>query len=226
MNMTKKVIVAIIASLILFSTANVVNAQKTNQEKNKNMTTIAAIKAFIQGGEWTSLSVELRPFEDRLGTGKIQSFYVKRIFKYLPNDRFEGTIISYADAYGQMPLVQFTFKGHNKWGKEHPIAKGAYEIDYILDEAFEVTPLNTMFTEQLNMAPTKGLNKWETNIMQDIKGKDFPLFGIKEGETVGDYDLIYIHSNMLFMGSKHVDGRGFDKPENRPTNLQIPLERK
>ena len=32
--------------------------------------------------------------------------------------------------------------------------------------------------------------------------------------------------HMLFMGSKHVDGRGFDKPENRPTNLQVPLERK
>ena len=44
------------------------------------MTTIAEIKQFIQGGEWTSLSTELRPFEDRLGTGKIEPFYVKRIF--------------------------------------------------------------------------------------------------------------------------------------------------
>ena len=26
-------------------------------------------------------------------------------------------------------------------------------------------------------------------------------------------------------GSKNVDGRAFDKPENRPTNLQIPLVR-
>jgi len=28
------------------------------------------------------------------------------------------------------------------------------------------------------------------------------------------------------MGSKHVDGRAFDSPENRPTNLQIPLVKK
>ena len=40
-----------------------------------------------------------------------------------------------------------------------------------------------------------------------------------------DYDLIYMYNDMLFNGSKHVDGRAFDKPENRPTNLQIPLVR-
>ena len=221
----KKIIVGFLAILL---SAGIVYSQskKVTAKKSKQMTTVAEIKQFIQGGEWTSLSTELRPFEDRLGTGKIQPFYVKRIFKYLPNDRFEGTIISSADPFGQMPLVQFTFKGHTVWGKEHQIAKGAFEIDYILDEAFEVTPLHPMFADQLNQAPVKGLNKWEVNKMQDIKGKEFPLFGIKEGETVGDYDLIYIHNNMLFMGSKHVDGRGFDKPENRPTNLQVPLERK
>lgn len=215
------------AVLFTLAISIITNAQSktVNNQKSKQMTTIAEIKQFIQGGEWTSLSVELRPFEDRLGTGKIQPFYVKRIFKYLPNDKFEGTIISFADPFGQMPLVQFTFKGHNIWGKEHPIAKGAFEIDYILDEAFEVTPLHPMFAGQLNQAPVKGLNMWEVNVMQDIKGREFPLFGISEGETVGDFDLIYIHNNMLFMGSKHVDGRGFDKPENRPTNLQVPLER-
>jgi hypothetical protein len=46
-----------------------------------------------------------------------------------------------------------------------------------------------------------------------------------KGQTYVDYDLIYIYNDMLFNGSKHVDGRGFDKPENRPTNLQIPLVR-
>jgi hypothetical protein len=30
---------------------------------------------------------------------------------------------------------------------------------------------------------------------------------------------------MLFWGARNVDGRGFDKEENRPTNLQIPLVR-
>ena len=220
----KSVFVGLLAFLLSIGTISAQNS-KINNNNTKQMQTIKEIKEFVKGGEWTSLSVELRPFEDRLGTGKIQPFYVKRIFKYLPNDRFEGTIISYADPFGQMPLVQFTFKGHTLWGKEHPIAKGAFEIDYILNEGFEVTPLNPMFADQLNQAPAKGLNKWEAGVMQDIKGKEFPLFGIKEGQIVGDYDLIYIHNGMLFMGSKHVDGRGFDKPENRPANLQVPLER-
>jgi hypothetical protein len=35
-----------------------------------------------------------------------------------------------------------------------------------------------------------------------------------------------VYDNMLFNGSKNVDGRPFDKPENRPTNLQVPLIRK
>jgi len=201
-------------------------AQSKNTPEGNKMTTPTEISQFIQGGEWTSLTVELRPFEDRLGTGKIQPFYVRRIFTYFPLNQFEGTIISFADPYGKIPLVKFTFKGHVVWGKAHPIAQGAFEIDYLLDQAFEVTPLNPMFADQLNMAPVKGLNRWEVNVMQDIKGKEFPLFGIREGQIVGDYDLIYIHNGMLFMGSKHVDGRGFDKPENRPTNLQVPLERR
>lgn len=183
-------------------------------------------KMAIRGGEWVSIATELRPLEDRTGTGKMGSFYVSRSFKYFEGDTFEGTIISSADPYGKMPLVKFTFKGHTKWGKPHPIAEGAFEIDYILDIAFEVTPLNQMFADQLNMAPAKGLNKWELNVTQNIKGKEFPLFGIKEGQIVGDYDLIYFNNGMLFMGAKHTDGRGFDKPENRPTNLQIPLIRK
>ena len=61
--------------------------------------------------------------------------------------------------------------------------------------------------------------------MQDLRGKGFPLFSLVEGETYVDYDLIYIYNDMLFNGSKNVDGRAFDRPENRPTNFQIPLAR-
>jgi hypothetical protein len=67
------------------------------------------------------------------------------------------------------------------------------------------------------------LKPWSVNEGQDIKGKSFPAFGIDEPGIYADYDLIYIAHGMLFNGSKHVDGRPFNKPENRPTNLQIPL---
>ena len=51
------------------------------------------------------------------------------------------------------------------------------------------------------------------------------MFNIVDGQIVSDYDLIYFKNGMLFMGAKHVDGTPFDKPENRPHQLQIPLER-
>ena len=67
-------------------------------------------------GEWTSISVELRPTEDRTGSGNIQPTYLKRNFKYLQGDKFVGTITLFADNYGQMPLMEFEFKGNLNWG--------------------------------------------------------------------------------------------------------------
>lgn len=187
--------------------------------------TIDEIKKMIKGGEWTSIAVELRPSEDRAGSGIIDSFYVTRNFQYLDNDEFIGTIMIYGDPYGKIKMAKFTFKGQTIYGREHPIADGAYEIDYVLDKSFEVTPLHKMFADNLNQVQIDGLEPFRENVTQDIKGKAFPLFNIQQGQTVIDHDLIYIHNGMLYMGAKHVDGRGFDKPENRPTNLQIPLER-
>jgi len=37
---------------------------------------------------------------------------------------------------------------------------------------------------------------------------------------------VYLDRGMLVWGARNVDGRGFGKEENRPTNLQIPLVRK
>lgn len=176
-------------------------------------------------GEWTSLSVELRPTEDRTGGGVIQPTYLKRNFKYLSNKKFIGTIIMFADNYGEVPLLEFEFKGELNWGNEHPIAKGAWKIDYVLNEGFAVTPLNPQAAEMLNAGLPEGMEPFETNKKKDILGKSFPMFNIVEGQIVSDFDLIYFKNGLLFMGAKHVDGTPFDKSENRPHQLQIPLER-
>ena len=183
------------------------------------------IKQVIQGGQWVSITTELRPSSNKSATGEIQPFYCSRVFTYSPPDRFACTVMNYADPNGKVPLVKIVIKGHNAWGGEHPIAPGAYNLDYIADEAYEVTPLHQGFADVANRFPGNGLNTWEVNVMQDLTGKAFPLFSLVEGQTYVDYDLIYIYNDMLFNGSKNVDGRAFDKPENRPTNLQIPLVR-
>ena len=182
------------------------------------------VKAYALG-DWESISIELRPTEDRTGSGNIQSTFLKRKFSYLKGDRFIGTITMFADNYGQLPLMEFEFKGHLKWGKEHPIAKGAWEIDYILDEGFGVTPLNEQAAAMLNQGLVDGLVPFENGVKQDILQKAFPMFNIEAGQITSDYDLIYFKNGMLFMGAKHVDGTPFDKPERRPHQLQIPLAR-
>ena len=183
------------------------------------------IKQVIQSSQWVSITTELRPSTNKSATGEIQPFYCSRVFTYFPGDRFGCTVMNYADANGKVPLVKIVIKGHNVWQGAHPIAKGAYNLDYIADEAYEVTPLHQGFADVANKFLGTGLNTWEVYVMQDVTRKAFPLFSLVEGQTYVDYDLIYIYNDMLFNGSKNVDGRAFDKPENRPTNLQIPLVR-
>ncbi len=172
------------------------------------------------------MAIELRPSVNKTPAGAPQPFYCSRIFKYSAPDRFECVVTNYADPDGQIPLAQIIIKGHNLWQGEHPIAKGAYNLDYVADEAYEVTPMHPGFVDAANKFSSSGLKRWELGVTQDVRRKSFPLFGLVEGQVYVDYDLIYVYNGMLFNGSKNVDGRAFDKPENRPTNLQVPLVRK
>jgi len=187
--------------------------------------TIEEIKQFIQGGEWVSIAPELRPSITKSTAGDINPFYCTRAFRYPAGDRFECTLVNYLDANGKTPLVKFVIKGHLKWQGEHPIAPGAQQVDYVADEAYEVTPLHAGWVDAVNRIPSNGISKWALNVSQDLKGKAFPPFGLADAKIYVDYDLICIFRDMLFNGSKHVDGRPFARPGDRPTNLQVPLVR-
>ncbi|MEM7118759.1 MAG: hypothetical protein AAF614_40455 [Chloroflexota bacterium] len=186
--------------------------------------TLAEVQAYAVG-EWESLTVELRPTEDRTGTGVVTPTYLRRHFNYLNKDHFIGTITLYGDNYGQMPLMAFEFKGHLNWGESHPIAQGAWEIDYVLDGGFGVTPLHPNSADMLNQGLVDGMEPFEAGVKKDILGQSFPMFNIVAGQVVSDFDLIYFSHGMLFMGAKHVDGTPFDQPDRRPHQLQIPLVR-
>ena len=176
-------------------------------------------------GEWKSLSVELRPTEDRSGTGVVSPTYLKRYFNYHANDTFIGVITMYADPYGSMPIMEFEFQGKLNWGSAHPIAEGAWDIDYVLSDGFAVTPLHPQTADMLNQGRPAAIAPFEMGKKADILQKAFPLFNIAEGQIVSDYDLIYFSHGLLFMGAKHVDGTPFDQPSRRPHQLQIPLQR-
>jgi hypothetical protein len=177
-------------------------------------------------GEWVSIAPEVRPSISKNADGSMKPFYLVRTFTYSPDGKFTLQMINSADAYGKIPLVKIVLKGHTVWQGEHPIAAGTQKIDYIADEEYEITPLIQGFADAMNQAAGKGFDKWEVNAAQSILGKAFPPFGLSEGQIYGEFDLIYMLNDMMFWGAKHVDGRSFDKVENRPDNLQIPLIRK
>lgn len=177
-------------------------------------------------GEWVSIAPEIRPSALKNPDGTLKPFYLQRDFSYVAGDGFVLTIVNFADPYGKVPLTRILIKGHMQWPGEHPIAPGAQKVDFVADEAYEVTPLVQGFADILNKVASDGYATWEVGKTQSVFGKAFAPFGLAEGKNFMEYDLIYLADNMLFWGARNVDGRGFDSEENRPTNLQIPLVRK
>ena len=177
-------------------------------------------------GVWVSLAPEVRPSATKNPDGSLRPFYLTREFKYLGDDRFELAIVNSADPYGKVPVARIDLRGHMLWKGEHPIAAGAQKVDFVADEDYRVTPLTQPFADLLNKVAGAGYARWEVNSPQKVFGKSFVPFALAEGRNFMEYDLVYLSRDMLFWGARNVDGRGFDKEENRPTNLQIPLVRK
>jgi hypothetical protein len=200
-------------------------AQSTsNQPRTSGMETdVPKIKQALLGN-WESIAPEIRPSKNP--DGSMKPFFLKRAFKYLPADRFELDVVNSADAFGAVPLARIKIIGHMIWQGPHPIAPGAQKVNFVADEAYEVTPLVQGFADVLNKVASAGYAPWAVNAAQSIFGKSFAPFGLKEGTNFMEYDLVYLRGDLLFWGARNIDGRGFDTEQNRPTNLQIPLVRK
>lgn len=176
-------------------------------------------------GEWKSIAPEIRPSALKNEDGTLKPFYLSRRFKYNADNTFELEILNYADAFGTLALAKIQLKGHVEWQGEHAIATHAQKVDFTADIAYEVTPLHPGFLDLLNKIAATGFATWELNVAQSIFKKAFLPFGLAEGQIFKEYDLIYLHNNLLYWGARNIDGRGFDTEANRPTNLQIPMER-
>lgn len=202
-------------------------AQSTNNQPKANgmALDVAGLKQAMLGN-WESIAPEVRPSAAKNPDGTLKPFYLKRAFRYQPSDRFELEIVNSADPYGAVPLARIRIGGHMHWQGAHPIAPGARKVDFVADEAYEVTPLAQGFADILNKVAAVGYAPWAVDATQSIFGKNFVPFGLKEGTNFMEYDLVYLRGDLLFWGARNIDGRGFDTEQNRPTNLQIPLTRK
>jgi len=198
----------------------------SNQPKASAMEVDLAKVKQAMLGNWESIAPEVRPSAAKNPDGSLKPFYLKRAFKYQPSDRFELEIVNSADPYGAVPLARIKIGGHMLWQGPHPIAPGAQKVDFVADESYEVTPLAQGFADVLNKVASAGYAPWAVNSPQNIFGKAFAPFALKEGTNFMEYDLVYLRGDLLFWGARNIDGRGFDTEQNRPTNLQIPLVRK
>lgn len=214
--------ILMLASAVIAPAAQTPQAQQKATEMNANIETTK--RALL--GEWQSIAPEVRPSAIRNEDGTLKPFYLKRAFKYLPSDRFELEIVNSADPYGAVPLARIKIGGHMIWQGAHPVAPGAQKVDFVADESYEVTPLVQGFADLLNKVASAGYGAWAVGVPQSIFGKAFVPFGLKEGTNFKEYDLVYLKGDLLFWGARNIDGRGFDTEQNRPTNLQIPLQRK
>jgi hypothetical protein len=210
--------------LVIAGTGGAAAQSTGNQPKASGMQTDVTQIKQVMLGDWESIATEVRPSKNP--DGSLKPFYLKRAFKYLPSDRFELEVLNSADPYGAVPLARIKIVGHTHWQGPHPIVPGAQKVDFVADEAYEVTPLVQGFADVLNKVASAGFNPWSVNAPQSIFGKTFVPFGLKEGTNFMEYDLVYLRGDLLFWGARNVDGRGFDTEQNRPTNLQIPLIRK
>jgi hypothetical protein len=177
-------------------------------------------------GNWESIAPEVRPSAAKSPDGSLKPFYLKRAFTYQPSDRFELEIVNSADPYCTVPIARIKIAGHMQWLGPHPIAPDAQKVNFVADEAYEVTPLAQGFADVLSKAASAGYAPWAVNAAQSIFRKTFLPFGLQEGADFREYDLVYLRGDLLFWGARNIDGRGFDTEQNRPTNLQIPLIRK
>lgn len=216
-------ILATALALTLAACASSIDSPSRKPEGQAVMNAEQTKQALV--GNWVSIAPEVRPSAGKNPDGTLKPFYLKREFKYLAGDRFELNIVNSADPNGAVPIARIALRGHMMWRGPHPIAAGAQKVDFVADEGYEVTPLIQGFADLLNQVAANGYAKWQVNGTQSVFGKAFVPFGLSEGKNFMEFDLVYLSHDMLFWGARNVDGRGFDKEENRPTNLQIPLAR-
>jgi hypothetical protein len=188
--------------------------------------TLQQLRQSIAGSEWTSVAVEIRPSTFRTD-GPVKPFWCTREFYYPDADTFHLTFLNFADPYGKVPTLEMIIKGHILYGKELQIAPGAFEADYFADIEFTAKLVNPNVVTAFNSLPSgEGVSKWELNIPQNVTGKQVPALGLAKGSYFKECDLIFLFDDLYFNGSRHLDGRPFDSPANRPTNLQVPLVRR
>src|SRR5882724_4189048 len=164
--MCKGIRASLLLLLVLTLSGGAAAQSPSNQPRASAMEADVAKVKEAMLGNWESIAPEVRPSASKNADGSLKPFYLKRAFKYLPSDKFELEVVNSAEPYGAVPLAKIKILGHMIWQGPHPIVPGAQKVDFIADEAYEVTPIAQGFVDVLNKIAADGYNPWKVNTTQ------------------------------------------------------------
>lgn len=175
-------------------------------------------QAFL--GHWISPTVETRPGSDG------SPLYVKRDFVNGPQ-RSVARLFFFRDPEGIQRTLTIHLEGPYTIGQPSPTVPGAFESDFHFD-VVKLTVHNEFFLTLLNSAApeTCGNKPFQLDVEQDVTETHgcLPL-GLDLLHRGSEYDLVKVEGDRLYYGARPKDGSGPDRPDKRPTALQVPLVR-
>ncbi len=174
-------------------------------------------------GEWESIACELRPQSDPKG---VKPWYLKRRITF-ENGNIDAHFTNYADANCSMPLTEINFVGEVQIEGDSDVATGAKAVNLIINQKMAFAPQMPGFTDFLNSAEqgTCGKNSWQTGVQQDVFQTGCSVMGMEPGKPNQEFEVLYERAGMLYFGARPVDGNPLAKEDQRPTALQMPLQR-
>ncbi len=172
-------------------------------------------------GTWKSLACELRP---QAAKDSVQPWYLKRDITFAGN-RIDAHFTTFADPTCSAPLLELKFGGDVIVKGDSSVAKGAREVDLVVNDYLTVTPRMEGFAGFLNSAEpgTCGTKKWTVGTEQDVFKTGCSVMGVAANTPTNEYEILYVSSGQLFFGARPVDGESLDNPSKRPSTLQMPL---
>lgn len=172
-------------------------------------------------GHWVSMNIEKRPGANG------STLYLRRDFTS-DDQRSSARLMFYSDPEGTQRSLTIHLEGPYTIGQPSAAVPGAHEGDFHFDTA-KLTAHNEFFLNLLNNASagTCGNERWEQDVEQDVTVTRgcLPL-GLDLVNRGAEYDIVKLEGDKLYYGARPADGSGLDKPEKRPTALQVPLIRK
>ena len=167
------------------------------------------------------MACELRP---QAGVDGVQPLYLKRSIVFA-GDRIDAHFVTYTDPDCAPPLIDLTFGSDVTVQGPSAVVEGAIDVDLVVNDYLTVTPQMGGFAGILNSADTAtcGADLWEVGKQQDIFPTGCSVMGIAPNTPMNEHEVLPIAAGKLYFGARPVDGSSLDKPETRPTALQMPL---